>query len=87
MGVCKMNPKDMVARPFDYSKLRGRIREKYGKEGAFAEALGISPKSLSDWLNNKKYWKHEFISVAIELLEIPDSEVGAYFFTRLVQTV
>lgn len=87
MGICKAKASDMVPRPFDYSKLRGRIREMYGKEGAFAEALGISPKSLSDWLNNKKYWKHEYISIAIELLKIPDSEVGIYFFTRLVQTV
>ena len=54
MGVCKPDPKKTVARPFDYSKLRGRIKEVYGKEGAFADALGITPKSLSDWLNNKK---------------------------------
>ena len=33
MGICKMNQKGMVSRPFDYSKLRGRIKEKYGKEG------------------------------------------------------
>ena len=87
MGVCKPDPKKTVARPFDYSKLRGRIKEVYGKEGAFADALGITPKSLSDWLNNKKYWKHEYISIAAELLMIPDSEIGLDFFTRMVQTV
>ena len=83
MGVSSKEP--TVARPFDYSKLRGRIREIYGKEGAFASALGVSAKTLSDWLNNKKYWKHEFMSIAIDLLDIEDCDVGSYFFTRKVQ--
>ena len=83
MGVCNRKPEIDI--PHDFSKLRGRIREKFGKEGAFADALGITPKTLSDWLNNKKYWRYDFMAMAIELLEIPDDEVGAYFFTRLVQ--
>ena len=83
MGTSKKAP--AVRRPFDYAKLRGRIREKYEKESAFAQALGVSTKTLSDWLNNQKYWRHEDMSVAIDLLGIQDTEVGAYFFTRKVQ--
>ena len=83
MGVCKKEP--VVRIPLDYSKLRGRIVELFGKQGAFADAIGFSEKSVSDWLNNKKYWPHEAMVLAIDALEIPDSEVGAYFFTKMVQ--
>ena len=83
MGVSKKGPAVRV--PIDYSKLRGRIVEKYGKQGVFAQAIGCSEKSVSDWLNNKKYFPYEAILRSVEALEIQDSEVGAYFFTRKVQ--
>ena len=83
MGVSKKNPR--VAIPLDYSKLRGRIVEKFGKQGAFANAIGWSEKSVSEWLNNQKYWPHEAMIRAIRALEIPESDVGAYFFARLIQ--
>ena len=83
MGVSKKGP--AVRIPIDYSKLRGRIVEKYGKQGAFAQEIGWSEKSVSDWLNNKKYFPYEAILKSVEALDIQDSEVGAYFFTRLVQ--
>lgn len=37
---------------FNYSKLRGKIREVYGTESAFAVALGMGRVSLSQRLNN-----------------------------------
>ncbi len=83
MGVSKKDPAVRV--PIDYSKLRGRIVEKFGKQGAFAQAIGWSEKSVSDWLNNKKYFPYEAILSAVQALDIQDSEVGAYFFTRQVQ--
>lgn len=83
MGISKKTPK--VAIPLDYSKLRGRIVEKFGKQGAFADAIGWSEKSVSEWLNNQKYWPHEAMIRAVEVLEIPESGVGTYFFTRLIQ--
>lgn len=83
MRTCSKIPK--VAYPHDYSKLRGRIVEKYGKQYAFAEALGISTHTLSERLNNQISWSHDDMSKAILLLEIIDAEVGIYFFTPLVQ--
>ncbi len=83
MGVSKKKPS--VATPLDYSKLRGRIVEKFGKQGAFANAIGWSEKSVSEWLNNQKYWPHEAMIKAVEVLGIHESEVGAYFFTVMIQ--
>lgn len=83
MRPCKKSPK--VAYPHDYSKLRGRIIERYGKYYAFADDLGISAHTLSERLNNQSAWSHDDMSRAISLLGILDSEVGAYFFTPLVQ--
>lgn len=83
MGISKKPPK--VSIPIDYSKLRGRIVEKFGKQGAFADKIGRSEKSISEWLNNQGYWPHEDMIRAIEVLEIPESDIGAYFFTRLIQ--
>ena len=39
--------------PFDFSKLSGKIVEKYGTQYNFAKAMGISEHSLSNKLNNK----------------------------------
>ena len=83
MGVSKKKPKVQI--PIDYSKLRGRIVEKYGKQGAFAEKIGWSEKSVSEWLNNQKYWPHDAMIAAVDALEIPNGDVGSYFFTRLIQ--
>ena len=83
MGISKKKPS--VAIPLDYSKLRGRIVEKFGKQGSFASAIGWSEKSVSEWLNNQKYWPHEAMIKAVEVLEIHESEIGTYFFTVLIQ--
>lgn len=32
---------------FNYSKLRGRIIEKFGTQGCFSKALGVSERTLS----------------------------------------
>ena len=63
-----------------YSKLRGKIREVYGNNKNFADALGMDLSSLSAKLNNKSPWKREEIEKACELLHIPIEEVHLYFF-------
>lgn len=70
---------------FDFSKLRGRIREKFGTEAAFGTAIGLSHNSLSKKLNGKVPFGQDEIDRAIMLLEIPDAEISAYFFTEKVQ--
>ncbi|MCT3093370.1 DUF739 family protein [Lactococcus lactis] len=66
----------------DYSKLKGRIKEKYGSQQDFAKAIGLSEKIISDKLNNKSYWKQSDIDAATELLGIKKEDIGIYFFNK-----
>ena len=55
---------------FDYSKLAGRIREKFGTQKAFAKKLGISEGSLSLKMTNYHYFSQAEIRRAVQLLEL-----------------
>ena len=66
---------------FNYSKLRGRIIEKFGTQQAFAAELGISDCSISVKLNGHSYFSQTEIAKAINILGIDPSEVASYFFT------
>lgn len=46
---------------FDYSKLLGRIKEKFGSNSNFALSMKISERSMSLKLNNKVEWKQNEI--------------------------
>lgn len=70
---------------YDYNKLRGKIVEKFGTQGAFAKALGVSERTLSLKINGKIYFAQDEISKSCELLGIPDDNVQDYFFTLKVQ--
>ena len=63
-----------------YAKLRGKIREVYGTQSGFAEAMGMDLSTLSAKLNNKTAWKREEIEKACGLLHINITEVHIYFF-------
>lgn len=65
----------------NYARLRGKIREVYGAESAFADALGMSRSTLSKKLNGKNDWSRSEIEKCSELLNIPVADVYAYFFT------
>lgn len=69
----------------DFSKLSGKIVEKYGTQYNFAIALGLSERSLSLKLNNKVGWRDEEMERAIDLLDLDLNDIPAYFFTKLVQ--
>ena len=70
---------------FDYSKLQGKIKEKFKKNSNFALNLGISERSLSLKLNNKVEWKQSEIKKIQGLLEITDEDLYYYFFDVKVQ--
>ena len=70
---------------FDYSKLRGKIKEIFFSEGDFAKALGIGRVSLSKRLNNLLDFTGTEIYVSSNILGIPKEEIGEYFFTIKVQ--
>ena len=65
-----------------YAALRGRIREKYGTQEAFAKAMDMSPTTLSAKLNRKTDWTRAEIERACDLLDIPIVEAPEYFFTQ-----
>lgn len=69
---------------YDYSKLKGKIREVYGTQAAFAEAMKMGQTSLSLKLNNASEWSQDEMESAMELLSIPRTSVRAYFFTHLI---
>lgn len=67
-----------------YPKLRGKIREVYGINEKFANAMGMDLSSLSAKLNNKSPWKREEIEKACELLDVRIEEVHLYFFSQKI---
>ena len=70
---------------FDYSKLKGRIREIFDTQSAFAEAMRMSTTSLSAKLNNKIEFSQKEMDKASDLLKIKKEEIHAYFFTPKAQ--
>lgn len=65
-------------------KLKARIVEKYGDQKTFAEALGMNESTLSRLLTEGKDWKGSMLMKAIDLLEIPQTQVDSYFFEPAV---
>ena len=72
---------------FNYSKLRGRIIEKFGTQSDFAHALGCSERTLSLKMTGKRTWKQTEILTAIKLLGLSEEDIQDYFFTLEVQNV
>lgn len=66
---------------YNYSKLRGRILEYYGKQSDFAKSLNLSNVSLNKKLNNKVRFTQDEIRIMIERLDIKKVEIKDYFFT------
>lgn len=54
---------------YDYRKLRGRIKEKFGTQAEFSKRLGISEVSVSNKLNNVVDWGQEEMEHAISVLD------------------
>lgn len=69
----------------DFSKLIGRIVEKYGTRSAFCDALGKSPEWLSRRLNNQTEFSSDEMIAIIDLLEINPQEMHLFFLTLKVR--
>lgn len=72
---------------FDFSKLRGKIREKYKTQIAFSSDMGFNEATLSNKLNNNVEFTSKEILKAIELLDIDKQLIPEYFFTTKVQEI
>jgi len=64
-----------------YSKLKGRIVERYGTQANFARKIGISKNSISKKLTGKTEFSQSDIEQWAELLQIEKKDYGEYFFT------
>jgi len=69
---------------YDYSKLRGRIKEVLGTEGAYAKALGRSHNFITSVFNNKSFLTQADIDKSTDILNIEPRDIGIYFFTLKV---
>lgn len=69
---------------FDYSKLKGRIIEKFGTQGKFAAANQLSDRSISLKLNNGIGLSQEEILKWCSMLDIESVEIPTYFFNKKV---
>lgn len=70
---------------YDYSKLRGRIIEKFKTLTNFAKAMGMSLPAVTQRLKNLTYFKQDEIDKACVILNIENYNIADYFFTQLVQ--
>lgn len=66
---------------FDYSKLRGKIREKFGTQEKFANCIEMSDQLVSGRLNNQSSWKQSEILRACNALGIPKQNIPDFFYT------
>lgn len=72
---------------FDFSKLVGRIIEKFGTRSAFATAYGVTESYLSYRVNNKTPFSLPDIyrMCLPEFLDIAPEEIPSYFFNPKVR--
>lgn len=70
---------------YDYSKLKGRIREICGTNSAFAKKLGCSLNTLSAKLNNKSEFTQSDIMKSTDILNIGINEIPDYYFCSEVK--
>lgn len=70
---------------FDQRKLLGKIIEVFGTRKAFAAAMGMSERTLTQKLNGVWTWKQPEMFKAVSLLGETVSSINVLFFTLKVQ--
>ena len=63
-----------------YLKLRGRIIEKFGTYGDFANSIKMNRSSLACKLNGIRGISKKDIALFCKALDISKQEIGDYFF-------
>lgn len=69
---------------YDYSKLKGRIVEKFVLFGNFARAMHWSGATMTKKMSCRVPWTQKDIHAAIHLLDLTAEDIPAYFFTEKV---
>lgn len=67
---------------FDYSKLSGRIVEKFGTRLKFASKIGMKESTLIRKLNNQSSFKDSEIWEICEKLKLKKNKIPEYFFSQ-----
>lgn len=70
---------------FDYSKLNGRIVEKFDTQTKFASNITMATPTLTRKLHNESNFYQDEILEFCKLLEIEVTEIPEYFFTLKVR--
>lgn len=65
-----------------YPKLRGKIREVFGTQEAFAIAMGMHKTTLVKKLAGKSEWTLGEVQKAASFLGIPNDRISEYFFAE-----
>lgn len=65
---------------YNYSKLRGLIREKGQTQESVANAAKISPATFSSKICGKGLFKQNEITQICKFLDIKPQDIGTYFF-------
>ena len=65
---------------FDYSKLKGRMAEKGVTQKQLATLLNISENALSNKFKGVSAFNSKEIAMICNHLDIPNTEIGIYFF-------
>ena len=69
-----------MAVQFDYSRLRGRIVERYGTLRAFVNELPIGSVAFTQKMKGRVAFKNDEIITMAEKLDIGKNEIPDYFF-------
>lgn len=67
---------------FDYSKLRGKIKEVFGTQKSFCNAMRMNGATLSAKLGNKTPFSQDEILKARRLLGLGAIDIPDYFFSE-----
>jgi transcriptional regulator with XRE-family HTH domain len=63
-----------------FGRLREQIKNVFGTQRAFADAMGINAATINAKLNGKADWNLSEIEKACGLLRVPADEINEYFF-------
>ncbi len=69
---------------FDYSKLKGKIKEVFNTQEAFADAIEMNRVTLSLSLNNKREFSQSEMMKSCNALNLEPIDIPLYFFKLLV---
>ena len=70
---------------FDYSKIKGKIRELGLTQSDYAKYIGITEQTLNLRFKNKRPFTQPEIAMTMRLFNEPIENVRIYFFTQKVK--